>query len=150
MFKIVTILLSIALLAPPAFAEAGMVTLPSMRSPQATMDRFESIASARGLKVFARIDHAAGALSIDQALRPTVLLIFGHPKGGTPLLQCSQTYGIDLPLHVLAWEDVAGQSWLGYKDLARLEHKPAGAGCDAAVKRLNGVLEGLVREAARE
>jgi uncharacterized protein (DUF302 family) len=73
----------------------------------------------------------------------------GNPKGGTPLLQCAQSYGIDLPLHVLAWEDAAGKSWLTYKDMAKLGHNHPDASCDAALKRLTGALEGLVNEAAK-
>jgi len=104
MSRLATIALSMALLVPPAYAMDGMIVLPSAHSTPATMDRLEAAAKARDLKVFARIDHAAGARSIGQTLRPTELLIFGHPKGGTPLLQCAQRYGLELPLRVLAWE----------------------------------------------
>ena len=97
MNRIAATLFSFALLLPlQSIAGEGMITVPSMHATRATMDRLESLAAARGLKVFARIDHAAGAASIGQTLRPTELLIFGHPKGGTPLLQCAQSYGIDL------------------------------------------------------
>jgi len=87
-----------------------LISVPCVQSTKATMNKLEALAQARGLKVFARIDHAAGAQSIGEKLRPTELLILGNPKGGTPLLQCAQSYGIDLPLHVLAWEDSAGKS----------------------------------------
>jgi uncharacterized protein (DUF302 family) len=110
--------LSLALLAPPALAADGLIALHCAQSSKATLDRLESLAKARGLKTFARIDHTAGAASIGETLRPTELMIFGHPKGGTPLLKCSQTYGIDLPLHVLAWEDAVGHCWIGYRDPA--------------------------------
>ncbi|NDP47759.1 MAG: DUF302 domain-containing protein [Sulfuriferula multivorans] len=115
-----------------------------------TLDKLETLAQARGLKVFARINHAAGAQSIGENLRPTELLILGNPKGGTPLLQCNQAYGIDLPLHVLAWEDAAGKSWLSYKDMSKLGYKHADDSCDAALNRLTGALEGLVNEAAKK
>jgi uncharacterized protein (DUF302 family) len=62
------------------------------------------------------VDHEAGALSIGEFLRPTVLLIFGHPKGGTPLMQDQQLAGIDLPVKALAWEDEQGKVWLSYND----------------------------------
>lgn len=142
--------LMLALLIPPAYAMDGMITVPSMHMAKAAMDRLEASARARDLKIFARIDHAAGARSINQALRPTELLIFGHPKGGTPLLQCSQSYGIELPMRVLAWEDAEGKSWLGYKDPAAYATKQADPDCDAALKRLTGTLDALVREAARQ
>ncbi len=142
--------LSIALLVLPAYALDGMIALPSAYSSSATMDRLEAIAKTRDLKIFARIDHAAGARSIGQTLRPTELLIFGHPKGGTPLLQCNQSYGLELPLRVLAWEDAQGKSWLGYKDPASYAMTPAGPECEAAFKRLMGTLDTLVREAASQ
>lgn len=149
MYKIALAVLSAALLVSPASASGKLVSVPSAQSTKATLDKLETLAQARGLKIFARIDHAAGAQSIGESLRPTELLIMGNPKGGTPLLQCSQAYGIDLPLHVLAWEDSSGKSWLSYTDLSTLGHAHPDAKCDAALKRLTGALEGLVGEAAR-
>lgn len=140
--------LAIALLVPPAYAMDAMIAVPSMHPSQTSIDRLEASAKARELKIFARIDHAAGARSIGQELRPTELLIFGHPKGGTPLLQCNQGYGIELPMRVLAWEDDQGKNWLGYKDPASYAIKSSDPKCDAALKRLTGTLDTLVREAA--
>ncbi len=142
--------ISVILLASPAFAMDKLISQPSAHSAKATLDKLETLAQARGLKIFARIDHAAGAKSIGEPLRPTELLIMGNPKGGTPVLQCAQTYGIELPLHVLAWEDAAGKSWLSYKDLTMLGQPHSDAACDAALKRLSGALDGLVREAVKE
>jgi uncharacterized protein (DUF302 family) len=153
MSRLATTTLMLALLVPPAYAMNGMdgmIALPSMHTAKASMDRLEAIAKARDLKIFARIDHATGARSINQALRPTELLIFGHPKGGTPLLQCSQSYGIELPMRVLAWEDAQGKSWLGYEAPAGYAMKQADPNCDAALKRLTGTLDTLVREAASQ
>ena len=150
MSRLAMVALSMALLVPPAYAMDGMIVLPSAHSTPATMDRLEATAKARDLKVFARIDHAAGARSIGQTLRPTELLIFGHPKGGTPLLQCAQSYGLELPLRVLAWEDAQGKNWLGYKDPASYAMPPAGPECEAAFKKLMGTLDTLVREAASQ
>ncbi len=150
MSRLATVALSIALLVPPAYAMDGMIVLPSAHSTPVTMDRLEAAAQVRDLKVFARIDHAAGARSIGQTLRPTELLIFGHPKGGTPLLQCAQSYGLELPLRVLAWEDAQGKRWLGYKDPASYAMRPTGPGCEAAFKKLMVGLDTLVREAASQ
>jgi uncharacterized protein (DUF302 family) len=80
------------------------------------MDRLETAVKAKGLTVFARIDHAAGAAAVGLSLRPTELLIFGNAKGGTPLMQSAQTTGIDLPLKALVWQDAAGKTWLSYND----------------------------------
>ena len=76
----------------------GLITIPSSFGPQETMDRLAAEVSARGMTIFARIDHAAGAASVGMPLRPTELLIFGNAKAGTPLMQVDQTIGIDVPL----------------------------------------------------
>ena len=94
----------------------GLITLRSAHGPQETMTRLEAEAKARGLAVFARVDHAAGAAAVGLALRPTDLLIFGAAKGGTPLMQAEQTIGIDLPLKALVWQDASGATWLSYND----------------------------------
>jgi uncharacterized protein (DUF302 family) len=80
------------------------------------MDRLEAEIHAKGLTAFARIDHAAGAKEAGLELRPTNLMIFGNARGGTPLMQASQTAGIDLPLKALVWQDPAGKTWLSYNE----------------------------------
>ena len=108
-----------------AGAVDGLISVKSPVDAKTTMDRLEAQAKQRGLNVFARIDHAAGAARIGKTLRPTEVLIFGNPQGGTPLMECAQTAGIDLPLKALVWQDAAGQVWLGYNDPAflALRHK---------------------------
>jgi uncharacterized protein (DUF302 family) len=81
-----------------------------------TIDRLAAAGESAGLMTFLRVDHAANAASVGMELRPTELLVFGHPRGGTPLMQASQLAGIDLPVRALAWEDEAGQVWLAYND----------------------------------
>jgi uncharacterized protein (DUF302 family) len=97
-------------------AADGLITIPSNSTVKATLDRLESEVKARGIAVFARIDHAAGATRAGLSLRPTELLIFGNATAGTPLMQTAQTIGIDLPLKALAWEDESGRVWLSYND----------------------------------
>jgi len=92
----------------------GLVTIASKHSVAGTINRLVSIVSANGLTVFARIDHAKGAREAGLELRPTELLVFGHAKGGTPLMQDKQIAGLDLPLKALAWEDEHGAVWLTY------------------------------------
>jgi uncharacterized protein (DUF302 family) len=94
----------------------GLTSLRSPYGPQDTMDRLEAEVKSRGMTVFARIDHAEGAAGVGLALRPTELLIFGHAKAGTPLMQSVQTMGTDLPLKALVWQDAAGETWLSYND----------------------------------
>ncbi len=95
----------------------GLITIPSNYSVKQTLDRLEAALKAAGISIFARVDHAGGAASVGLALRPTELLIFGNPKGGTPLMQANQRVGLDLPLRVLAWEDDAGNASLTYNDI---------------------------------
>src|SRR5258707_7517977 len=90
----------------------GLATLPSQSPASETMQRFVAAVTARGMTVFARIDHADGAAKVGMKLRPTELLLFGHPKGGTPLMLSRQTAGIDLPLKALAWQDENGDNLL--------------------------------------
>lgn len=94
----------------------GLITTQSGFGPRETMDRLEEAVRAKGMAVFARIDHAAGAAQVSLALRPTQLLIFGNAKAGTPLMQSSQTIGIDLPLKALVWQDESGNTWVSYND----------------------------------
>jgi uncharacterized protein (DUF302 family) len=94
----------------------GLVTLPSHHSVAETLDRLTGALAARGVRVFARIDHAAGAAEVGLPLRPTTLLIFGDPRAGTPLMQADQRIGLDLPLKALVWGDADGRAWLTYSD----------------------------------
>ncbi len=130
-------------------AADGLVAVKSAHSPKATLDRFEATAKERGLMVFARIDHAAGAQKVGKTLRPTELLIFGNPQGGTPLMECAQSAGIDLPLKVLVWEDAQGQSWLGYNDPAWLAQRHGAASCPV-VENLKKALSGLAEAATKQ
>jgi uncharacterized protein (DUF302 family) len=95
----------------------GLITVPSNYSVKQTLDRLETALKAAGMTIFARVDHSGGAASIGLALRPTEVLIFGNPKGGTPLMQANQMVGLDLPLRVLVWEDAAGNANLTYNDV---------------------------------
>jgi uncharacterized protein (DUF302 family) len=96
--------------------DGGVITVQSRFGVTETIDRLADIVLRAGLLVFARIDHAAGARDVGTSLRPTELLIFGNPKGGTPLMQDRQISGIDLPVKALAWKDEAGAVWLSYND----------------------------------
>ena len=94
----------------------GLVTTRSSFSVADTAARLEKAAQAAGLLVFDDIDHAGNATAVGQSLRPTRLLLIGHPRGGTPLMAERQTAGIDLPLKVLVWQDETKAVWLTYDD----------------------------------
>ena len=141
------IVIALSLFTAVAGAADGLIAVKSPRDAKSTMDRLEDLAKQRGLVVFVRIDHAAGAAKIGKTLRPTEVLIFGNPQGGTPLMECAQTAGIDLPLKALVWQDASGQVWLGYNDAAYLAKRHDAAQCPAASnigKALAGLAEAAV------
>lgn len=135
-----------ALFASQTWSADGLVAVKSTYGARETMDRLEGLLKAKGLTIFARVDHAAGAAKISKKLRPTEVLIFGNPQGGTPFMECSQTAGIDLPLKALVWEDESGQTWLGYNDPAFLAARHGAAQCPA-VANLKMALAGFAQEA---
>jgi uncharacterized protein (DUF302 family) len=129
-----------------AAAADGLVAVKSPHSAQVTMDKLESVAKEKGLNIFARIDHAAGAAKIGKTLRPTAVLIFGNPQGGTPFMECGQSVGIDLPLKALVWQDEASQVWVGYNDPAWIAKRHGVESC-AVVPNLQKALQGLTAAA---
>jgi uncharacterized protein (DUF302 family) len=104
-------------------AQNGLIHLASQHSVEETMQRLEGLLSERSISIFARIDHSGEAAKVGLAMRPTKLLIFGSPKGGTPLMQAAPTVAIDLPLKALFWEDAEGKVWLTYNDPAYLQQR---------------------------
>ena len=132
-------------------AAEGLISQKSHYEPTETMRRLEAAVSRRGLTIFARVDDAAGAASVDLSLRPTDLLIFGNAKGGTPVMQAAQTAGIDLPLKALVWQDADGITWLSYNDPAWIAARhAAGPDAKAAVEAMSKLLQGIAAEVASE
>jgi uncharacterized protein (DUF302 family) len=129
-------------------AVQGLTSIKSSHAPRETMDRLEAAVTAKGLTVFARIDHAEGASTVGLSLRPTEVLIFGNAKGGTPLMQAVQTVGIDLPLKALVWQDAAGDTWLSWNDPAWLAARHGVSGAEAVAGKLTAVLEDVAKTAA--
>lgn len=134
----------------PAAADTTPAHLVVTKSPHTvsdTLDRLEAAVTSRGATVMARVDHAAGAASIDAELGPMQLLIFGNPRLGTPLLQAAPTVGLDLPVHVLAWSDADGATHVAYTDPAALAARHGVADDHPAIARMTGVLSTVVGEA---
>src|SRR5271155_3446056 len=98
----------------------GIISKPSKSSVPETLDRLEAILRAKGITIFERIDHSGEAEKVGMKMPPTQVLIFGNPKGGTPLMLAAPTSAIDLPLKALAWTDSTGKVWLSYNDPAYL------------------------------
>ncbi|NET30769.1 MAG: DUF302 domain-containing protein [Cyanothece sp. SIO1E1] len=132
-----------------SLANDGIITLKSNYSVDETARRFESLINERSLTLFTQVDHAAGARSIEQELRPTRLIIFGNPKVGTPLMQCNQSVAIDLPQKMLIWEDETGQVWVSYNDPDYLMTRHRLTGCEPVIARVKDVLGTLAKVAAQ-
>jgi len=132
-----------------AMAADGLTTIRSSFGPKETMNRVEAEVKVKGLTVFARVDHAAGAAEVGLPLRPIELLVFGNAKGGTPLMQSVQTIGIDLPLKALVWQDGSGATWLSYNDPRYLAKRHGlGREVEAAVNAKAAALDALAKVVA--
>jgi len=147
MKNIITTLGLIILLAGHANADDGLITTKSRYNVDETLDRLESVVKKKGLTVFARIDHAAGAKKVGQELRPTRLLIFGNPKVGTLLMQSNQVAGIDLPMKALAWEDADGQVWLTINTAGYLAKRHSICDREEVVRKMTAALDKFVQAA---
>jgi uncharacterized protein (DUF302 family) len=126
----------------------GLTTIPSSLGPKETMDRLVAEISAKGMSVFARIDHAAGAAQVGLMLRPTELIIFGNARGGTPLMQSAQTVGIDLPLKALVWQDAAGKTWLSFNEPSWMVQRHHVANAESIVNKMADLLRAISTKAA--
>ncbi len=126
----------------------GLTTVPSNFGSKETMDRLETEIRTKGLEVFARIDHAAGATEVGLNLRPTDLIIFGNARGGTPLMQPNQTVGIDLPLKALVWQDAAGKTLISYNEPSWIAQRHGVADAEAVVSKMTDLLGAITATAA--
>ncbi|WP_132568308.1 DUF302 domain-containing protein [Rhizobium sullae] len=124
-----------------------LVAVPSEKSVIDTADSLAKLIEPSGLRVFARIDHAANAADAGLDLRPTELLIFGHPMGGTPLMQDRQTAGLDLPFKALIWEDENARVWLTYAGPEHLVERHSLGASSAPV--MAAIKEGVANLAGR-
>lgn len=137
----------VALFSSSAIADGGMVSVKSVHTVSVTADRLENALKNKGMTVFTRINHAKGAEKVGKTLRPTELVIFGNPKIGTPLMQCSQSIAIDLPQKALIWEDEQGAVWLSYNDPQYLAKRHNTRGCDEVLKKVTNALGNFAKKA---
>jgi uncharacterized protein (DUF302 family) len=114
-----------------------------------TANRLVAAAEAKGLTIFARIDHAAGAAAVGSQLAPTELVILGSPKIGTALMQCGHTVAIDLPFKALIWQDAEGKVWLSYNAPQYLAERHGLTGCEGPLEKATGALAGLAKAATQ-
>jgi uncharacterized protein (DUF302 family) len=95
----------------------GIISIESRHTVDATLEKLKGILDAQGVKIFALVDHSGEAEKAGMQMRNTKLLVFGNPKGGTPLMLASPTAALDLPLKILIWEDARGKVWLTYNSV---------------------------------
>jgi uncharacterized protein (DUF302 family) len=123
----------------------GIISLAAKNHVELTVKKLEEILRAKGVQIFAIVDHSGEAAKVGMAMRPTKLLIFGNPKAGTPLMIAAPTIAIDLPLKILVWEDHAGRTWVSYNSPAYLQ---ARHGLPADLTQNIMAVEALARTAA--
>jgi uncharacterized protein (DUF302 family) len=104
-------------------AEVGLVNLPSHHSVDEIVDKLKGILTAKGVTLFALVDHSGEAEKVGMKMPPTKLLIFGSPKAGTPVMLAAPTVAIDLPLKILVWQDSNGKVWVTYNSLTSLKNR---------------------------
>ena len=127
----------------------GLTTIQSSFGSKATMDRLETEIRRKGMNVFARVDHAAGAAEVGLTLRSTELIIFGNALGATPLMLSAQTIGSDLPLKVLVWEDAAGKTWISYNEPDWIAERHGVADAQPVLNKMADLLSAISTAAAR-
>ena len=136
------LLILLSLISTELFAldSNGIIKIKSTHSVTETINKLEAVLNKKGMTIFKRVNHTAGAEKVGLQLRPTELLIFGNPKVGTPLMLCAQTAALDLPQKALAYKDERGQVWLVYNDPAFMANRHSIKGCEKAVQKVTGAL----------
>jgi uncharacterized protein (DUF302 family) len=147
MRQILYTITALILLTLPAYANNGLINVKSSHDAKTTADRLENALKQKGMTVFIRINHTAGAQKVGQKLRPTELIVFGNPKVGTPLMQCRQSTAIDLPQKALIYEDEAGQVWLSYNNPNYLVERHGIEGCAEVVAKIEKALSNFAKAA---
>ena len=147
MRQILYTIAALFLLASLSYADNGIISVKSSHEVKATADRLENTLKQKGMTVFIRINHAAGAQKVGKKLRPTELVVFGNPKVGTPLMLCSQSTAIDLPQKALIWEDQEGTVWFSYNDPNYLVERHGITGCAEVIKKIEKALSNFAKAA---
>lgn len=141
----------LVLLSSSVFADSsdGIITVKSVHDVNTTVDNLEKALESKGMKVFAVIDHSAGAKSVGIDLKPTELVVFGNPKVGSPLMVCEQSVAIDLPQKALIYEDESGEVWLSYNDPMYLKQRHQIEGCDEVLNKISKALANFAKAATQ-
>lgn len=147
-FILILVFLIIGLAVSQTYAQDGLVTVQSNYSVEETADRLVNIFEKNGLTVFDKVDHQKGASSVNMEMRPTMVIIFGNPKLGTPLMKCAQTTAIDLPQKMLIWEAGDGKVKISYNSPEYLKKRHSIKGCNQELKKIAGALNKFALKAA--
>lgn len=148
MRKLLMVALLISLSTSPLFAADGLVSIKSNYTTEQTADRLAGIFTNKGMTIFSRVKHSKSAALVGVELRPTELLIFGNPKVGSPLMKCSQSVAIDLPLKALVWQDDKSNVWISYNDPSYLTKRHDIKGCEKVLDTMTKALAGMTKAAA--
>ena len=107
----------------PLSKDLGIVNVPSNHSVDETVEKLKKMLDAKGITLFALVDHSGEAEKAGMKMHLTKLLIFGSPKGGTPVMLAAPSIALDLPLKLLVWEDISGKVWVSYNSPAYLQQR---------------------------
>jgi len=125
----------------------GIINKSTKHTVDEALAKLQSILQAKGVTIFALIDHSGEAAKVGMEMHPTKLVIFGNPKGGTALMQDRQSAGIDLPLKALVWQGADGKVWLSYNDPAWIAQRHGlGAASAGAVEAMGKALAVIAAE----
>lgn len=127
----------------------GLTTVESQFTPEETTKRLEAEIEAQGIKIFTRVDHSRLAAEVGLKLPATTLILFGNPRGCTPLMMANQTMGIDLPLKMLIWQDAPGKTWLSYNELSWLAKRHELNGADRVAGMMDLALAAIAEKVTR-
>jgi uncharacterized protein (DUF302 family) len=127
--------------------DRGIIDTPSNHSVDETVEKLKGILQAKGVTIFALVDHSGEAEKVGLKMRPTKVVIFGSPKAGTPLMLAAPSVAIDLPLKILIWEDREGKVWVSYNSLTYLQERH---GLPKELLQNIGVVETLATKAAEQ
>ena len=128
-----------------AHKESGLIDIPSNHSVEETVEKLKGILQAKGITLFALVDHSGEAGKAGMQMRPTKLLIFGNPKAGTPVMLAAPSSAIDLPLKILIWEDAQEKVWVTYNSPIYLQERH---NLPPELLQNVGVIETLAKKAA--
>jgi uncharacterized protein (DUF302 family) len=124
----------------------GLTTIESQFTSEETIKRIEADIEAQGMKIFARVDHSRLAAEVGLKLPPTTLILFGNPRGGTPLMMADQTMGIDFPLKALVWQEASGKTWLSYNELTWLAKRRELKGLERVTEMMDLALAAIAEK----